>query len=144
EEDVVLQALQAYYGIILAEELSETAREAVEVAETNLKQVEAFYNEGTATQLDLQRARAQYYSTLPQFESAESNRLLSYQNLVLFIDFELEDSIVAVDTLSSIDFLMQLKDVSLADYKNISFANRRELKAVNYQFKVTDESESIA
>ena len=144
EEDVVLQALQAYYGIILAEELSETAREAVEVAETNLKQVEAFYNEGTATQLDLQRARAQYYSTLPQFESAESNRLLSYQNLKMILDVDLEDSIVVVDTLSAKDLLIELKDVSLADYKNISFENRSELKAVNYQFKATDESERIA
>lgn len=143
EAETVLMSLQAYYGIILADELCATAKEAVEVAESNLKQVQSFYNEGTATELDLQRARAQYYSTLPQFESAESNRLLSYQNLKFLLDIPAADSIVVSDSLIAKDFLAGLKEVSLDEYKVLSVRNRSELKALGYQLEASNEAEKL-
>jgi len=143
EEDVVLQALQAYYGIILSNELSTSAHEAVEVAESNLKQVQSFYDEGTATQLDLQRARAQYYSTIPQLESAESNRILSYQNLKMLLDIPLEDSVVVTDSLTTKDFLDNLKGIGLNEYKNLSLQNRNELKSITHQLDASNESERV-
>jgi len=144
EEDVVLQSLQAYYSIILANELQKSALEAVEVAETNLKQVQSFYDEGTATQLDLQRARAQYYSTLPRLENSESNRILAYQNLKMLLDISLEDSVVVFDSLDTKDFLNELSRMDLDDYKNISLQSRSELKSVRYQHDAADEGERIA
>jgi outer membrane protein TolC len=143
EEDVVLQALRAYYEIILSNDLSVTAREAVEVAESNLKQVQTFYDEGTATELDLQRARAQYYSTLPQFESAESNRLLSYQTLKMLLDIPLEDSVIVTDSLIAKDFLDDLKGIDLGGYKTMSLDNRSELKSIIHQLDAADEGEKM-
>ncbi|MFO7446429.1 MAG: TolC family protein [Ignavibacteriaceae bacterium] len=144
EEDIVLQALQAYYGIILANDLRATAQEAVEVAESNLKQVQSFYDEGTATELDIQRARAQYYSVIPQLENAESNRLLSYQNLKMLLDIPLEDSVVVIDSLITKDFLDDLKGVELKEYKNISADNRSELKSIGHQLSASNEGEKLA
>lgn len=141
EADIVLEALRAYYGIILANELRKSAGEAVEVAESNLKQVQSFYDEGTATQLDLQRAKAQYYSAIPQLESAESNRLLSYQNLKMLLDISLEDSVVVNDSLVTKDFLEELKGIRLNEYKNISLSNRNELKSVGYRVDASAEGE---
>ena len=141
EEDAVLQTLQAYYGIILANELSKSSKEAVEVAESNLKQVKLFYEEGSATQLDLQRAQAQYYSTLPLFESAESNRILSYQTLKMLLDIDLNDSLVVTDSLSTKDFLIEFRNEGLNELKMLSFENSSELKAINYKFDATDKSE---
>jgi outer membrane protein TolC len=143
EEDVVLQSLQAYYSIMLANDLSKSARDAVQVAESNLQQVQSFYSEGTATELDLQRARAQYYSAIPQLESAESNRLLSYQNLKMLLDIPLEDSVVVIDSLSTKDFLDELKGIELAEYKNISAENRSELKSVAHRLEASSIGERI-
>ncbi|HKZ41994.1 MAG TPA: TolC family protein, partial [Candidatus Hodarchaeales archaeon] len=70
EEETVLNAMQAYYGIILSDELARSAEDASMVAKQNLLQVRKFYDAGTATELDYQRAKAQYSSTLPLLESA--------------------------------------------------------------------------
>jgi outer membrane protein len=144
QEETVLEALQAYFGIILADSLVNSAREAVEVAEANLRQVEFFYNEGTATQLDLLRARAQYYSVLPGFENAESNKLLSQQRLKMLLDMPLEDSLVVTDSLSQKDFLSTLKEADLIEYKNISLESRSELKALNYRLDAVSQGENLA
>jgi outer membrane protein len=143
EEDVVLQSLRAYYEIILAGDLSKSAHDAVEVAESNLNQVQIFYDEGTATELDLQRARAQYYSTVPQLESAESNRLLSYQNLKMLLDIPLEDSVIVTDSLTAKDFLDDLKGIELGEYKSMSLDNRSELKSIIHQLDASGEGEKM-
>lgn len=100
-----------------------------------------FYEEGSATQLDLQRAQAQYYSTLPLFESAESNRILSYQTLKMLLDIDLNDSLVVTDSLSTKDFLSEFRNEGLNELKMLSFENSSELKAINYKFDATDKSE---
>lgn len=143
EENIVLNALQAYYGIILASELSKSALESVEVAESNLKQVQFFYDEGTATQLDLQRARAQYYSVIPQLESAKANEILSYQNLKMLLDIPLMDSVVVVDSLSVKDFLIDLKQINLEGYKDISLQSRSELRSILNRLNASTESERM-
>ena len=56
ESETVLTALQAYYNIILSNELMKTAGEAVKVAKENLDQVEKYYRE-------------QKRSTTPRFRS---------------------------------------------------------------------------
>jgi outer membrane protein len=144
EQQTVLEALQAYYGIILANSLLNSSKEAVDVAAENLKQVELFYAEGTATELDRQRARAQYYSVLPQFESARSNRLLSYQQLKMILNMPLEDSLVVVDSLTAMNFLEEYEDAELTEFKKISFENRPELKAVNYRRDAVEQGEKLS
>lgn len=143
-QDIVLESLQSYYDIILANSLASSANEAVEVAASNLHQVTIFYNNGTATELDLQRARAQYYSTLPQFENAESNRLLSYQRLKMLLNMPLEDSLAVVDSLTAKDFLDRFKGTDLSGYKNISMENRPDLKAIAYKADAAGEGEKLA
>lgn len=144
EQETVLQALQSYYGIILANSLSRTAYDAVQLADSNLRQVTVFYSHGTATELDLQRARAQYYSALPQFENAESNRLLAYQRLKIMLNIPLEDSVIVTDSLMVKDFLDKFKGTDLAEYKNISMESRPELKAINHRKDASGAGEKLA
>lgn len=144
EQQTVLNALQAYFGIILADSLVNSARQAVDVALANLKQVEIFHTEGTATELDLQRARAQYYSVIPQLESAESNKILAYQQLKMLLDLPLEDSLVVRDSLTKKDFLSDIKSAGLDELKNISEESRPELKSVSYSLEATEEGEKIS
>ncbi|MEG8947951.1 TolC family protein [Rosettibacter firmus] len=144
EEETVLNAMQAYYAIILANEMCKTAEEAIKVAKQNLEQVKKFYNAGTATELDLQRAKAQYSSTLPVYESALSNKKLSMQRLKMLLNIPLEDSLVVIDSLDKQDFLNEYENISLDELKAISKEKRNDLKALKYQQETTKAGEKIA
>ena len=133
EEETVLNAMQAYYGIILSNELTGTAEHAVTVAQQNLSQVQKFYDAGTATELDYQRAKAQYSSTLPLLESAVANNKLSVQRLKSLLDIPLTDSLVVVDGLDKTEFLNEYASMSLEHLKALSQENRNDMKALRYQ-----------
>lgn len=144
KEETVLNSMLAYYGIILAEELSKTANEAVNVAKQNLYQVQKFYDAGIATELDLQRAKAQYSSTLPAFESALSNRKLAKQRLKGLLNIPLTDSLSVVDSLEKKEFLYTYLNTSLDELKKLSKDNRNDLKALRYQTNAVKTNENIA
>jgi outer membrane protein TolC len=144
KEETVLNSMQAYYGIILAEEMKKTAEEAVTVAKENLDQVQKFYNAGTATELDLQRAKAQYSSTLPAFESALSNKKFSVQRMKSLLDIPLTDSLVVLDSLNQAEFLDEYSKISLDDFKVLSKENRNDIKALEYQQEASKTGEKLA
>ena len=144
ESQTVLNALQAYYGIILSNELLKTADEAVKVAQENLTKVEKHYKAGTATELDLKRASAQYYSTIPQSEAAGSNLLMSYQRLKTILNIPLEDSLVVTDTLASKNFLKEYSEFSLKDLKELALEKRNDLKSITHKLDAVNTGEKIA
>jgi len=144
EEETVLNAMQAYYGIILADELSKAAEDAANVAKQNLVQVQKFYDAGTATELDLQRAKAQYSSTLPMLESSLSNKKLSAQRLKSLLNIPLTDSLVVTDGLDKTEFLNEYANTSLEELKTLSKENRNDLKSIHYQQDATKAGEKIA
>jgi outer membrane protein TolC len=144
ESETVLNGLQSYYGITLAQSFYETAKEAVNVAGENLDQVQKHYDAGIATELDLQRAKAQYYSTLPKFESAKSTLRLAEQQLKSFLNMPLEDSLVVLDSLSKKEFLRNFSTAALDELKEFGFENRHELLAMRHQFDAAEEGENLA
>ncbi len=144
EEETVFSALQAYYGAILANSITDAAKEAVDVSRANLEQVEKFYNAGASTELDLQRARAQYYSTLPLYESALSNKHLSLQRLKLILNLSLEDSLVINDSLASRYFLKDYADNTLEELAQYSLEYRADLKSVGHKLGAAEQGENIA
>lgn len=144
ESETVLNGLQSYYGIILAQSFFETANEAVTAAKENLDQVQKQYDAGIATELDLQRAKAQYYGTLPKLEAARSSLILAKQQLKSFLNMPLEDSLVVVDSLSKKDFLNGLNEIDLTELKNFGFENKHELLSLRHQLDATEEGENLA
>lgn len=144
EEETVLNAMQAYYGIILSNELAKTAEDAVNVARQNLAQVQKFYEVGKATELDYQRAKAQYSSTLPMLESALAASRLSIQRMKTVLDIPLTDSLVVVDNLDRKEFLNEFAAMSLEHLKALSNENRNDMKALQYQQNVAQSGVHLA
>lgn len=144
EQEVVLQSLQAYYGIILANSLFHTAEEAVEVSKSNLEQVKKYYDAGTATELDLQRAKAQYAAAIPNLEKAKSEKLIGLQQLKYLLNISFEDSLIITDVLDQKDFLKEYRFSPLDELKTISSENRFDIKALNYKLEATKQGENIA
>lgn len=143
EEEVVLQALQAYFGVMLSDGIYKAAGDAVTTAEENLRQVQMFYNEGSATELDLQRAKAMYYSVLPQKESAESGKILAMQNLKMLLNISAEDSVVVPDSLTVKDFMQQFDQTTLAEFRKLSLTGRAELLMVKEQVEASRQGENL-
>jgi outer membrane protein len=144
EEETVLNSMQAYFGIILSEELAKSAGEAANVAKQNLDQVQKFHDAGRATELDFQRARAQYSSTQPMLESALSNKRLSVMRLKSFLNIPLTDSLVVVDTLDKKEYLNEYSNISLDELKSISKENRKDIKSLQYQRDAVAGGKKIA
>ncbi|MBK7105628.1 MAG: TolC family protein [Ignavibacteriae bacterium] len=144
EQEVVLQSLQAYYGTILANSLLKTSYEAVEVSKSNLEQVKKYYDAGTATELDLQRAKAQYAASLPSLEKAKSQKLLGLQRLKFLLNISLDDSLIVTDSLNQKDFLNDYKLSSLDELKKVSEENRFDIKSIQYKLAATKQGENIA
>lgn len=144
EEETALNAMQAYYGIILSTELTRTAQEAVDVARQNLLQVQKFHDAGVATELDYQRAKAQYSSTLPLLESAIANNRLSVQRMKSLLDLPLTDSLVVVDNLDKTEFLNEFASMSLENLKALSNGNRNDMNALQYQQQAVQSGVHLA
>ncbi|RJP59712.1 MAG: TolC family protein [Ignavibacteriales bacterium] len=144
EAETVLNGMQSYYGIILAQSFFEIASEAVKVAEQNLTQVQNQYDAGVATELDLQRAKAQYYSTLPKLESAKSSLRISKQQLKSFLNLSLEDSLVVVDSLTTKKFLKEIDNITLTELKQLGLKNKHELLALRHQLDATNQGEYLS
>lgn len=144
EEETVSNSMQAYYGIMLADGLAKSAQEAVAVAKQNLDQVQKFYNAGAAKELDYQRAKAQYSSTLPVLESALANKQLSAQRLKSLLDIPLTDSLVVSDSLERTEFLNRYSTASLEDFKTLSKEHRNDIKALEYQKEAVGGGQKMA
>jgi outer membrane protein len=144
ESETALNALKAYFGVVLAQEMEETMAEAVEVAEANLEQVRTKRNVGTATELDLQRAKAQYFAQLPQYESAKNGVKKARQQLKVVLNIPLEDSLAIMDTLAIKTFGAEYVDLPLEELKSIARESRPDLRAGEYQVKAAEGGETAA
>ncbi|MCX7726329.1 MAG: TolC family protein [Chitinispirillaceae bacterium] len=140
EEEVVQKSLQAYFQVILAKKLIEVHKEALNAAKANLAQVEHLYNAGTASELDLTRAKARYSSALPMLESAFNNFKIAQNYLKTLLNIPLEDSLEILDSLEQKNFLDEdITKMSLDELKKISLENRIELKKIDYQIDIMRE-----
>lgn len=66
EQDAMLQVAAAFYGVLLAEELSSVAQEALEIAEQGYSMAEQRYAAGTISRFELLQSRVAYETRIPE------------------------------------------------------------------------------
>ncbi len=81
EGEISLQVRNAYFQTVLADQLVAITREAYELADAQLTQVELFRRQGTASEFDLLRARVERDNLEPNIVEAENARRLAELNL---------------------------------------------------------------
>jgi outer membrane protein len=81
EANIALQVRNAYFQGVLAEQLVSISREAYQLADAQLTQVELFRRQGTASEFDLLRARVERDNLEPGIVEAENARRLAELNL---------------------------------------------------------------
>jgi len=144
EDETLLNALQAYFQIMLANELIQVNREAVDAAKANLEQVQQFFEVGASSELDLKRAQAQYYSTLPSLESARNDYKIAQNQLKFILNLSLNDSLVIEDSLKLKKFIGTYSDASLVQLEKIAIENRPEIMQAAAQTNAVKSQKTIA
>jgi outer membrane protein len=81
QAEIALQVRQAYFQVVLADEMVGIAREAFALADATLRQVELFRRAGTASEFDLLRATVERDNLEPGIVEAQNARRLAELNL---------------------------------------------------------------
>jgi outer membrane protein len=81
QADIALQVRQAYFQLVLAEEMVGIAREAFALADVTLRQVALFRQQGTASEFDVLRAQVERDNLEPGIVEAQNARRLAELNL---------------------------------------------------------------
>lgn len=144
EGETVINALEAYFQIMLSDRLIRVNQEALDAASANLDQVKQFFHVGVASELDLKRAEAQYSSTLPSLESAKNQFKMAQNQLKYILNLSLNDSLVVLDSLESRQLLSTFSNASLDELKAVALENRWELKQSDFQLNVAKSQRTLA
>ena len=73
EMDAVVQVVQAYYGVLVAQELVAVAEEALSIAEEGYRLAQARYDAGTISRFELLQSRVAWENRIPEAISARSS-----------------------------------------------------------------------
>jgi len=144
EEGIVLQAMRAYYGVILADAMVDVYSEALDLAETNLRQVESLRAVGTATELAVKQARTRYFESMPQKSNAENQKLLALKQLKYLLNIVTEVDLEISDSLTERDFLDTYAAMSLKEFVILARDNRSEILQITQQSKMVDQQKMLA
>ncbi len=136
KQDVALKAIEAYYNVMLARDLIKVNEKARAAAQANFEQVKKFYQAGSASQLDLLRAKARLSQTLPALTSAKNALTLGLENLKFLLNLSSEDSVVVLDSLCIKEFLGSFKNQSLEELQALALANRWDLQSMEQQHAI--------
>ena len=144
EDGVVLKALEAYFGLMLANTLINVNQRGYDAARANFEQVEKFYDLGAASKLDYLRAKARLSSAEPPLRSAYNRRSLAEENLKFILNTNPEDSLVILDTLARQEFLKQYGSFILTDLCSLAVLNRPDLESLRYQKEVAGDQKTVS
>lgn len=144
EQEVAFKAIEAYYQVMLSNDLLRVNQKAWAAAKANFEQVEKFYQAGTASQLDFLRAKARLSQTIPALTSAKNKLQMSKENLKFILNLAAEDSIVILDSLVVKHFWPALKKKSLAELQTIALQSRPDLKSLEHQKTMSSRQKWIA
>jgi outer membrane protein len=95
EAEITLQVRNAYFQLLLAQDVTAIAEEAYRLADAHLKQVELFRQQGTASDFDVLRARVERDNLDPPIIEARNARRLADLNLKRLINVDAARPIVA-------------------------------------------------
>ncbi len=144
EDGVVLNALEAYFNLMLANALIDVNQRGYDAARANFEQVSKFYELGAASKLDYLRAKSRLSSAEPALRSAFNQRALAEENLKFTLNADQRDSMVVLDTLARQDFFADYSGYSLAALCSLAVLERPDLASRRFQLEVADDQKTAS
>jgi outer membrane protein TolC len=144
EDEVVLKALEAYFNLLLADNVVLVNDRAYRASTANFEQVEKFYNMGASSKLDFLRASSNLSSTLAPLISAKNGRILAEKNLKFILNINQKDSLIVLDSLKQIDFVSDYNDMTMDELYTLAEANRPDLKTMHLQNEIASDQKLLS
>ena len=144
ENEIALKALEAYFRLLLANNVILVNQRAYLASKANYDQVEKFYNLGAASKLDYLRASSSLSSSLPPLISAKNTQTLAERNLKFILDINRQDSLVVLDSLHQIDFIAEYDNMTLDELYTLALENRPDLKSVALQNEIASNQQLLS
>lgn len=133
EMDAVVQVVQAFYGVLLAGEMMEVSREALDIAEEGYRLAQLKYDAGTISRFELLQSRVAWENRQPDLIAAENaleNALTGF-SVALGRDpdgtFQIEGSLDSVPPMDIPESLDQARELMLLNSPDLQTAEQVKL-----------------
>lgn len=127
-QDTVLEAAEAYYGVVLAKEMADVARKNFKISKMHLDDVQAKFDRGLKSEFELLQAKADLEQSRPYLIKMDSMVVITKLNLLRLMGMNLD---LAVDVGEG--FSEETLKQSVNDYVLTAQSDRKELNLLNMQ-----------
>ncbi len=110
ENAVVVSVKEAYYRVLLLEQLFEIQQTSLDQARSHLANIDLKHRAGAASRFELQRAMVEVKNREPELIRAENNIQLAIQDLERIIGLPHENQLILLDTLTFRQLSIQQED----------------------------------
>jgi outer membrane protein len=138
EADIALQVRNAYFQVVLADQMVGIAREAFQLADATLSQVQLFRQQGTAAEFDVLRAQVERDNLEPAIVEAQNARRLAELNLKRLVNLPAEQPIATATALAPI-----VRDIDREALEE-TLGRRPALRALDEQIAAREGAVRIA
>jgi len=133
--ELIYNIEQAFYGVLLAQQMVELTNEIYSTMEAHLGQVRQLYNEGLVSNLDLIQVEAQLASIRPSQVRARNGLDMARLGLNNYLNVDMETKVQAVGELEYNE-----KPTPVApDLYTTALANRPEMEVMRYRIEMADK-----
>ena len=139
ENNLTYDVKKAYYTVLQAEEIYETAKEGLAAIEEHYREAESYYKAGFATKVDVSRADAKRSEMKQKVIAAENGVKLSKSALLFIMGEDINKKLELVRE----NEIKELKCES-NECVEIAIKNRNELKLIDKKIKMAEYGIEIA
>lgn len=136
EQEIRSQVTKAYLSVLIAERNKAIIADNIQTIEKSLAEVSAFYKEGFAEQLDVDRLQLSYDNLSTQMDNLNQVIALSKNLLKFQMGYPIDDELTLTESIEALEVKWGEEDVNLAG--DIQYSNRAEY-AVIEQGEVLNE-----
>jgi outer membrane protein len=139
KQEVRYSVTDAFYGILILEQMVNLSRESLVQLERHAKSVETRYKAGLVPQFELLRAQVQIANLKPQVIEAENGLKLAREGFKMLLGLPLQQEFKLTGELQMAD-----EEFSIDDLTATALENRAELKNLKKYSMIAELSKAIA
>jgi outer membrane protein len=141
-QDLKLNVIKAYYGVVMADELLRVAQQTVDLAQASLDVTKKMEGQGTVSDFEVLMAEVRLANVKPNLIQARAASKLAHQSLNNIIGLSLNDDTDVVWEMDSTLYIVP--DYDLDSLKSAAIENRPELNIMKKQTSIYKKNISIA
>lgn len=138
KSELIVNVTEAYYNVLLAEELINLAELNLKRAKQNLSNAETMYKAGLVSEYDQLKAKVQYQNIIPALTETKNQHRLAKNNLRLLLGLDFEHDIEVTEKLN----YLPDEELSFELGKQLLEDNNQLLKQIELDVNLKDLTKS--